>query len=54
VVAAKRSCSCTSKTFERKRFYAAAGYRPDGSDRISEFRGTRIREVRLVKQLAPT
>jgi ribosomal protein S18 acetylase RimI-like enzyme len=31
--------------------YAAAGYRPDGSDRISDFRGTRIREPRLVKQL---
>jgi GNAT superfamily N-acetyltransferase len=30
---------------------AAAGYRPDGSDRVSEFRGTRIRELRLVKQL---
>ncbi len=31
--------------------YTAAGYRPDGSDRVSEFRGTRVREVRLVKQL---
>jgi ribosomal protein S18 acetylase RimI-like enzyme len=31
--------------------YAAAGYRPDGSDRVSDFRGTRVREVRLVKQL---
>jgi ribosomal protein S18 acetylase RimI-like enzyme len=31
--------------------YAAAGYRPDGSDRVSDFRGTRIRELRLVKQL---
>jgi ribosomal protein S18 acetylase RimI-like enzyme len=31
--------------------YAAAGYRPDDSDRVSDFRGTRVREVRLVKQL---
>lgn len=31
--------------------YAAAGYRPDGSDRVSDFRGTRIRELRLVKSL---
>ena len=31
--------------------YSAAGYRPDGQDRTSEFRGTSIREVRLVKQL---
>jgi ribosomal protein S18 acetylase RimI-like enzyme len=31
--------------------YAAAGYRPDGTDRISDFRGTRLREVRLVRQL---
>jgi ribosomal protein S18 acetylase RimI-like enzyme len=31
--------------------YTAAGYRPDGSDRISDFRGTRVRELRLVKQL---
>jgi ribosomal protein S18 acetylase RimI-like enzyme len=31
--------------------YTAAGYRPDGSDRISDFRGTRARELRLVKQL---
>jgi ribosomal protein S18 acetylase RimI-like enzyme len=31
--------------------YTAAGYRPDGSDRVSDFRGTRIRELRLVKQL---
>jgi GNAT superfamily N-acetyltransferase len=31
--------------------YVAAGYRPDGSDWVSEFRGTRIRELRLVKQL---
>jgi ribosomal protein S18 acetylase RimI-like enzyme len=33
--------------------YAAAGYTPDGSDRVSDFRGTRIRELRLVKQLRP-
>ena len=33
--------------------YKAAGYRPDGSVRASEFRGTPIRELRLVKQLAP-
>jgi ribosomal protein S18 acetylase RimI-like enzyme len=31
--------------------YAAAGYRPDGSDRVSAFRGTRLRELRLVKKL---
>jgi ribosomal protein S18 acetylase RimI-like enzyme len=31
--------------------YAAAGYEPDGTDRISDFRGTEIRELRLVKQL---
>ena len=31
--------------------YTAAGYRPDGSDRVSEFRGTRLRELRLVKRL---
>jgi ribosomal protein S18 acetylase RimI-like enzyme len=31
--------------------YAAAGYRPDGSDRVSDFRGTPVRELRLVKRL---
>ncbi len=31
--------------------YAAAGYRQDGGDRVSNFRGTRVREVRLVKTL---
>jgi ribosomal protein S18 acetylase RimI-like enzyme len=31
--------------------YASAGYRPDGSIRESEFRGIRMRELRLVKQL---
>jgi ribosomal protein S18 acetylase RimI-like enzyme len=31
--------------------YRAAGYRPDGTDRISDFRGARIRELRLVKRL---
>jgi ribosomal protein S18 acetylase RimI-like enzyme len=31
--------------------YTAAGYHPDGTDRVSEFRGTRIRELRFVKQL---
>ena len=31
--------------------YEAAGYRPDGSIRESDFRGTAIREVRLVKEL---
>jgi ribosomal protein S18 acetylase RimI-like enzyme len=31
--------------------YQAAGYRLDGTDRISDFRGTTIREVRLTKQL---
>src|SRR6266705_5624835 len=33
------------------RVYASAGYRPDGSIRESDFRGTRMREVRLVKHL---
>jgi GNAT superfamily N-acetyltransferase len=32
-------------------FYAAAGYHPDGTNRASDFHGTPIREVRLVKQL---
>jgi ribosomal protein S18 acetylase RimI-like enzyme len=31
--------------------YAAAGYRPDGSVRESDFHGIRLREPRLVKQL---
>ena len=31
--------------------YGAAGYRPDGSIRVSDFRGTQLRELRLVKQL---
>ncbi len=31
--------------------YTAAGYRPDGSVRVSDFRGTQLRELRLVKQL---
>ena len=31
--------------------YAKAGYLPDGSIRESDFRGTRMREVRLVKRL---
>jgi ribosomal protein S18 acetylase RimI-like enzyme len=31
--------------------YAAAGYRPDCSDRVSDFRGTCVREVCPVKQL---
>jgi ribosomal protein S18 acetylase RimI-like enzyme len=31
--------------------YTAAGYRPDGSVRLSDFRGTQLRELRLVKQL---
>jgi len=31
--------------------YTAAGYRPDGSDRVSDFRGTQVRELRFVKQL---
>jgi ribosomal protein S18 acetylase RimI-like enzyme len=31
--------------------YTAAGYRPDDSDRVSDFRGTRIRELRLVRVL---
>jgi hypothetical protein len=31
--------------------YTAAGYRPDGSVRVSDFRGTRLPELRLVKQL---
>jgi len=31
--------------------YAAAGYSRDGSVRTSDFRGTHVRELRLVKQL---
>jgi len=31
--------------------YTAAGYRPDGSVRLSDFRGTQLRELRLVKKL---
>jgi ribosomal protein S18 acetylase RimI-like enzyme len=31
--------------------YATAGYRPDGSTRESDFHGTPVRELRLVKQL---
>ena len=31
--------------------YASAGYRPDGSVRESDFRGIRMRELRLVKRL---
>ena len=31
--------------------YRAAGYSPDGSDRMSDFRGTRVRELRLVTRL---
>ena len=31
--------------------YEAAGYRHDGSIRESDFRGTAIRELRLVKEL---
>jgi ribosomal protein S18 acetylase RimI-like enzyme len=31
--------------------YTAAGYRLDGSDRVSDFRGTRVRELRLVRHL---
>lgn len=31
--------------------YAAAGYQPDGAIRESEFRGTRLRELRLVAAL---
>lgn len=31
--------------------YASAGYHPDGSIRESNFKGTSIRELRLVKQL---
>ena len=31
--------------------YAAAGYGPDGGDRVSNFRGTSVRELRLVKRL---
>jgi hypothetical protein len=30
--------------------YTAAGYRPDGSVRSSDFRGAHLRELRLVKQ----
>ncbi|MBV9328543.1 MAG: GNAT family N-acetyltransferase [Chloroflexi bacterium] len=31
--------------------YAAAGYRPDGTERVTKFRGRRIRELRLVTRL---
>lgn len=31
--------------------YRAAGYRPDGADRVSDFRGMRTRELRLVASL---
>lgn len=31
--------------------YAAAGYRLDGTDRVSDFRGVRVRELRLVRHL---
>lgn len=31
--------------------YAAAGYRPDSTDRVSHWRGTQIRELRLVNAL---
>lgn len=31
--------------------YAAAGYRPDGTERVTEFRGKRVRELRLMKRL---
>jgi ribosomal protein S18 acetylase RimI-like enzyme len=34
--------------------YTAAGYRPDGSARSSEFRGTPIREVRMTVSLDRT
>jgi ribosomal protein S18 acetylase RimI-like enzyme len=33
--------------------YTAAGYRPDGTVRESDFRGITLREPRLVKQLTP-
>jgi ribosomal protein S18 acetylase RimI-like enzyme len=31
--------------------YSAAGYRPEAAVRTSDFRGTHLRELRLVKQL---
>lgn len=31
--------------------YTAAGYSPDGSDRVSDFRGRRVRELRLARLL---
>jgi ribosomal protein S18 acetylase RimI-like enzyme len=31
--------------------YARAGYQPDGTIRVSDFRGTSLRELRLVKRL---
>ena len=34
-----------------RRVYAAAGYYADGSERVSDFRGTRVRELRMVKAL---
>lgn len=55
---ALRAAGCTQAylyTHERNEralaVYASAGYRPDGTVRESDFRGTQIRELRLVKQL---
>ena len=56
--AALRAAGCGSAflyTHERNEralaVYRAAGYRPDGPDRESDFRGTPIRELRLVRPL---
>ena len=49
--ARRHICSCTSQNERALAVSAAAGYRPDGSDRVSDFRGTPIRELRLVKPL---
>jgi ribosomal protein S18 acetylase RimI-like enzyme len=55
---ALRAAGCTEAflfTHEQNeralKVYASAGYRPDGTVRESEFRGTAIRELRLVKPL---
>lgn len=48
----KRAFLFTHEQNERARaVHASAGYRPDGSTRESDFRGTPLRELRLVKEL---
>jgi len=41
----------TSRKLRARDVYAAAGYRPDGRLRESDFEGAALREVRLVKDL---